>query len=155
MKDRKGFTLIELIVVVGLIALFASIVLVNLGGSRQKSRDVARAQDLNQIAKALQLYATSNGVFPDTLADLAAGNFYDGTGVDPLGVAYEYVPLGSSGCSGYHLGAVMEEAGSKYLASDSDAAASGSICTAAADFEGASTACTSSSGADMCYDLKQ
>lgn len=153
---KRGFTLIELIVVSGLIILFASIVLANLTGTRGRSRDVERVNDLNQIAKALQLYATTYGSFPNTLAEPALDQYYSGDALDPLGIAYTYVPLGPAGsCTGYHLGAVLEETGSKYLSADVDAPASGSVCTATADFEGASTDCTSASGVDLCYDVKQ
>lgn len=158
MHRKKGFTLIELVVVIGLIALLATIVLSNLNGSRMKSRDVQRVSDINQIQKALQLYVTNQGKFPAELDLTTNPTFmalYPGTLKDPLGVAYKYVPLGGSGaCTGYHLGAVLEEPGTKFLSGDVDAAASSNTC-AGTDFNGASTDCASGVGADLCYDVKQ
>ncbi len=61
---NKGFTLIELLVVISIIALLASVVLVSLNSTRQKARDAKRAADMNQMAKALELYFDTNKSYP-------------------------------------------------------------------------------------------
>ena len=61
---NKGFTLIELLVVISIIGLLASIVLVNLQGTRAKARDSIRKQDIAQIEKAFMLYWEKYGQFP-------------------------------------------------------------------------------------------
>jgi type II secretion system protein G len=63
-KKQKGFTLVELLVVISIIGLLASIVLVALNGARSKARDAKRIADLSQISKALELYYNANNAYP-------------------------------------------------------------------------------------------
>lgn len=62
----QGFTLIELLVVIAIIGLLASVVLVSLNSARSKARDTKRRADLNQVAKALELYYDTNNAYPST-----------------------------------------------------------------------------------------
>lgn len=48
MKNNKGFTLIEMLVVIAIIGLLSSVVLVALGPSRAKAKDARIISDLNQ-----------------------------------------------------------------------------------------------------------
>lgn len=64
MKNQKGFTLIELLVVISIIGLLASVVLVALNGARQKSRDAKRVSDMNQMAKAMELFFDDYKSYP-------------------------------------------------------------------------------------------
>lgn len=62
---RRGFTLIEILVVVALLGLIASIILVSISNSRMKARDARRKSDLQQLVKALALYISDrNGLLP-------------------------------------------------------------------------------------------
>lgn len=68
-KLKKGFTLIEMIVVVFIIALLASIVIVEVNNSRMNARDAKRIQDIDTINTAIQLYADANsGQYPAPIA---------------------------------------------------------------------------------------
>lgn len=51
---KRGFTLIEILVVIGIIAMLAGIVVVATGGARQKARDAKRKSDLAQFGRMLQ-----------------------------------------------------------------------------------------------------
>lgn len=64
---NKGFTLIELVVVIGIIAVLVSIVLVALNPSKQfkQANNTKRGSDVTAILNAVQHYAASNrGVYP-------------------------------------------------------------------------------------------
>ena len=63
-SSKKGFTLIELMVVISVIGLLSSIVLVSMQGARKKARDSVRKQDIDQIEKALLLYWNKHEQFP-------------------------------------------------------------------------------------------
>ncbi len=64
MKRNKGFTLIEVLIVVGIIGLLASVVLSGLGSVRSRGRDARRAADLRQVQQGLELYYTRNQSYP-------------------------------------------------------------------------------------------
>ncbi len=56
MKHKNGFTLIEILVVISILAGFITMLVPNFMAARIKSRDSKRKSDLRQIQKALELY---------------------------------------------------------------------------------------------------
>lgn len=69
--QSRGFTLIELMVVVFIIALLASIVIVNISSVRQKGRDAKRLSDISTVASALQSYYADNHTYPNATGTTA------------------------------------------------------------------------------------
>ncbi len=63
---QKGFTLIELIVVVALIGLLSVIGLTSYSRVQRNARDVKRMGDMKELRSALLLYKSINGRFPDS-----------------------------------------------------------------------------------------
>lgn len=74
---RKGFTLIEILIVVAIIAILATVVLVGLGPTQQAGRDARRLSDLREVQQGLQLYFSKCGYYPGVavLGDCLATGF--------------------------------------------------------------------------------
>ncbi len=62
---RRGFTIIELLVVLAIIAIIASVVLALFGGPKAKGRDARRLSDMKEIHNALSLFVNNFGTYPD------------------------------------------------------------------------------------------
>ena len=71
---RKGFTLIEILIVISIIGILTVALLPRVQGAQASARNTARKADLNQIATALATYNGDNGRYPETLEDLAGAN---------------------------------------------------------------------------------
>ena len=61
----RGFTLIEVLIVIAIIGLLASVVLVGLGSFRTRGRDTRRIADLRATQNALELYYTKTNEYPN------------------------------------------------------------------------------------------
>ena len=61
---KKGFTIIELLVVISIIGLLSTISVVSLNGARIKSRDAKRVSDISQLKTAIELYFNDQGYYP-------------------------------------------------------------------------------------------
>ena len=151
--NQKGFSLIEILIVIAIIGILASILLANARLVRQRSRDARRIVDIGEIQKALAVYFDANGSFPvgdDAvgLDQLQVGGFMPVVPIDPTtrnSYRYTEVPTDClTGCTNYHLGANLEEPRHPSLDSDADTTDG---------FNGVNGTCESSSGDDLCYDL--
>lgn len=61
---KNGFTIIEMLVVISIIALLSGIGLANYASQTKKTRDARRMVDLEVIRQALELYRSDVGVYP-------------------------------------------------------------------------------------------
>lgn len=75
-NNQRGFTLVEIIVALGIIGLLTSVVTVSVLEARQKGRDAKRLNDVEQLALATRLYAEQY----DTYAIVGSGLGCDGWG---------------------------------------------------------------------------
>jgi len=71
-NNKKGFTLVELLIVIAIFALIANVTMISLGKARRESRDAQRMSDISQLRSALHLYSLEYGEYPDG-EDLALG----------------------------------------------------------------------------------
>lgn len=175
---KKGFTLIELLVVIAIIALLSSIVIGSLSSARVRARDSARISQVRQIQYALELYYSTNGVYPTCLYPatgcvtvLNGSTFMRAVPKDPLtNLNYSYAANGSGAvCNSYHIGTSFEiKTNNKTLQTGNDAPPA-AICTGSpADFSGLSYAAggqlcnttagtaqpTNAANGETCFDLK-
>lgn len=101
--QERGFTLIELMLVVIILGVLVSMVVPRMAGRSEQARtEVAKADIGMNIPMALKLYEIDNGDFPTTEEGLAAlktapssaknwkGPYVEKTPVDPWGNAYQY-----------------------------------------------------------------
>ncbi|AHB42067.1 PilE-like protein [Candidatus Saccharibacteria bacterium RAAC3_TM7_1] len=72
MKHR-GFTIVELLIVIVVIAILAAITVVAYNGIQQRARDAQRLQDITSIAKALELYKIQNSSYPNAVGNSVGG----------------------------------------------------------------------------------
>lgn len=89
-KKQKGFTLIEVLIVLAIIAMFISVALTALATARSKGRDAKRKADMVQMQTALELYFNTYDTYPST-----SGNWWgvsvSGGGHDVTG-SNGYIP---------------------------------------------------------------
>jgi general secretion pathway protein G len=83
-KRTRGFTLIELIVVMAIVALLASIAAPRYFNSLQKSKETALLASLNTMRDAIDQFAADKGRYPDSLAELASQRYVREIPEDPL-----------------------------------------------------------------------
>ena len=113
-RSAKGFTLIEILLVVIIIGILVSLVAPHLAGRSEEARKQAAHADIEGgISLALDLYEVDNGGYPAKLEDLiskpSGGGNWRGPYLkkslpkDPWGTAYIYRYPGSHNASGYDL----------------------------------------------------
>ena len=65
-SPRRGFTIVELLIVIVVIGILAAIVIVAYSGIQSKARDASRVSSVQAMHTALSLYYVDNGSFPTT-----------------------------------------------------------------------------------------
>lgn len=81
-RSQKGFTLVELLVVIGIITILFAVVLVAVDPATRlaQARNAVRRQDVRDILEAVQQYMVDNdGSFPTGLDNVAASSQVLGT----------------------------------------------------------------------------
>lgn len=85
-KDSRGFTLIEMLIVIVVISILAMIVIPRLLGAGRKAKESALRGDLQQLRNSIQQFEADCGDFPSALTQLmvqpAAGNGGNGIALD-------------------------------------------------------------------------
>ncbi|TWH48298.1 type II secretion system protein [Sporomusa sp. KB1] len=71
MKSQKGFTLIELMVVIAIIGILTAIAVPKFGSAADSANKAKIQADLRTLDSAISMYYAKEGKYPDTLLKLA------------------------------------------------------------------------------------
>ena len=103
-----GFTLLELLVVIGIIGIIMALATVAYSTTQKSGRNSRRKQDLVAIQNALeQYYAANSFAYPVTNCSLASTNMKSSWPVDP-GDSSPYLGVSACTATSYCICAVME-----------------------------------------------
>ena len=131
-RSARGFTLLEVMIVVFILGLLATIIVPRLAGRTDEARRVKVIADLKSIAQALDLYRLDAGAYPTTEQGLRAlverptapppparwnpNGYLDRVPVDPWGHTYVYFRSDTDRYQLKSLGADGVEGGEGVLA---------------------------------------
>lgn len=76
-QAQKGFTIIELLIVIAIIAILATLVLTNFQGAQAKGRDATRNTDINSLYQKIEEKHNEDGAYPQSL-DIDNDGDFDG-----------------------------------------------------------------------------
>ncbi|MCG7584378.1 type II secretion system major pseudopilin GspG [Photobacterium sp. OFAV2-7] len=127
-RKQRGFTLLEVMVVIVILGVLASLVVPNLLGNKEKADQQKVVTDISALEQALDMYKLDNSVYPNTDQGLDAlvtkpssspepRNYRDGGYIkrlpkDPWGNDYNYVMPGENGAVDiFSLGADGQDGG--------------------------------------------
>jgi general secretion pathway protein G len=112
-RPRRGFTLIEVLVVVAILGILAAIVVPRIMDRPDEAKRVAARVDVGTLVQALKMYRVDNGFYPSTDQGLGAlvqrptsnpvppnwkqGGYIDRLPKDPWGGDYQYLQPGVKG----------------------------------------------------------
>ena len=119
MRDKQGFTLIEIMLVVIILGILAAMVVPKLTGRSDDARkQVAKTDIESNIALAVDLYEVDTGEYPSNLDELMTqpsgttswkGPYLKKKPMDPWGHAYVYKYPGEHNTNSYDLSSMGKD----------------------------------------------
>ena len=97
--SASGFTLIEVLLVVAILGILATVVVVNFGGQSEKAKKSATKASIAAICTAIQSYEVQLGKYPTSLRDLTVDSDamrapLDRVPTDSWGAEFQYTDKG-------------------------------------------------------------
>lgn len=97
-KNKRAFTLIELLIVIAIIGILAGVVLVSTSSARDSAKDAKRASEIRSVRTALEAYYISNGyypssadvIFPGILSTTLIPTYFSAIPMDPDSPSRDY-----------------------------------------------------------------
>jgi len=115
-RHRRGFTLVEMLLVLVILAVLAAIVIPKMSGRSQQAKVTAASTQINGFETALDMFEADTGFYPkslDALVNEPSGTqnwkgpyLKQGIPLDPWGNPYLYSYPGKNNARGYDLQAV-------------------------------------------------
>ncbi len=66
MTNNRGFTIVELLVVIVIIGILAALIIIGYNGIQSRAKATDIATDIRNVHKQIELYYADNGVYPST-----------------------------------------------------------------------------------------
>lgn len=120
-QKQTGFTIVELLIVIVVIAILAAITIVAYNGVRDRALASALSNNATQAYKQIEAFKTLNGNYPASLA--AAGVVQDPT------ITYDYRTVFGGACIGLEQGSLQ-----RHVGTDSGAASTGTCGQVKAEY---------------------
>lgn len=86
---RRGFTLIELAIVMAMIALLLTFALPRYFDGLERAKEAALRQDLKTMRDAIEQFHADRGIYPEVLEDLVTQRYLRAVPVDPVSESAE------------------------------------------------------------------
>lgn len=94
-SNSRGFTLVEILVVMAIVASLLSLVAPRYFAALERSKETVLRHDLAVMREAIDKYYSDRGAYPDTLDDLVQGQYLRAIPEDPITQSMEtwiYIP---------------------------------------------------------------
>ena len=96
-RTYRGFTLIEMLVVMAIVALLLTIALPRYFGSLERSKDVVLKENLNVMRITIDKFYADRGRYPESLDELVQAKYLRAVPVDPITESSRtWIPLPSA-----------------------------------------------------------
>jgi len=87
--NKRGFTLFELLIVMTIIAILATIAVPSYKQSQIKARETVLMEDLYQMRSAIDAYFADHSRYPESLGELVNAHYLRGIPRDPITRSFE------------------------------------------------------------------